>query len=76
MYWFITGLDEKVKCFSCNGGLDNWLPGDVPWIEHARWFPDCQYVHKKMGSGFVSHVQNTEDTQGKHIVNILSYKYY
>ncbi len=33
------GHGDNVKCFFCDGGLRNWEPGDDPWQEHAKWFP-------------------------------------
>ncbi|XP_068107282.1 E3 ubiquitin-protein ligase XIAP isoform X2 [Hyperolius riggenbachi] len=41
---FYTGIDDQVKCFCCGGKLRNWEPGDVPWSEHRRHFPDCFFV--------------------------------
>uniref|UniRef100_A0A3Q3KPZ8 RING-type E3 ubiquitin transferase n=1 Tax=Monopterus albus TaxID=43700 RepID=A0A3Q3KPZ8_MONAL len=37
--FFYTGHGDNVKCFYCDGGLQNWEPGDDPWQEHAKWFP-------------------------------------
>jgi len=33
------GERDRVKCWYCNGGLQNWDPDDEPWTEHAKWFP-------------------------------------
>ncbi|XP_018414125.1 PREDICTED: E3 ubiquitin-protein ligase XIAP [Nanorana parkeri] len=41
---FYTGRDDQVKCFCCGGKLMNWEPGDIPWNEHRRHFPDCFFV--------------------------------
>ena len=27
---------DKVKCFWCDGALEQWSVGDDPWQEHAR----------------------------------------
>ncbi|WAR07713.1 BIR7A-like protein [Mya arenaria] len=50
---FHTGVSDCVRCFSCGGGMRNWEHGDDPWIEHARWFPNCQYVKQCKGQGFI-----------------------
>jgi hypothetical protein len=42
--FFYTGISDCVRCFACNGGLRNWLPGDDPWCEHKRWFPRCAFI--------------------------------
>jgi len=35
----MAGERDRVKCWYCNGGLQNWERNDVPWEEHAKWFP-------------------------------------
>lgn len=42
-----------MKCWYCNGGLQNWEYDDLPWIEHAKWFPNCQFVLQQKGVRFV-----------------------
>ncbi|CAF0849103.1 unnamed protein product [Rotaria sp. Silwood1] len=42
--FFYTGTKNIVKCFYCDGSLQNWGPNDNPMIEHARWFPHCAYA--------------------------------
>ena len=42
--FFYAGITDCVRCFTCNGGLRNWLPGDDPWDEHRRWFPACAFI--------------------------------
>ena len=36
---FLVGERDRVKCWYCNGGLQNWERNDIPWEEHAKWFP-------------------------------------
>lgn len=38
-------------------GLRNWDPEDNPWIEHARWSPDCPYILEMKGQPFIDLVQ-------------------
>jgi len=37
--FYFLGERDRVKCWYCNGGLQNWEPNDNPWKEHAKWFP-------------------------------------
>ncbi|XP_064616236.1 baculoviral IAP repeat-containing protein 2-like [Liolophura sinensis] len=53
---FYTGNEDCTRCFYCGGGLRNWLPGDRPFVEHARWFADCQYIRSVKGDDFVNNV--------------------
>ncbi|XP_070537500.1 baculoviral IAP repeat-containing protein 7-like [Ptychodera flava] len=54
--FYYTGIEDNVKCFHCDGALRNWEPTDEPWIEHARWFPKCQFVSKHRGSAFMKYI--------------------
>ena len=42
--FYYTGVGNTVTCFFCDGSLQKWGPNDSPRIEHARWFPHCQYA--------------------------------
>jgi len=37
----------------CNGSLLDWHPNDIPWIEHARYFPYCAYIGFVKGHAFI-----------------------
>ena len=47
---------DKVKCYYCDGGLNNWTPEDDPWTEHARWFNLCGFVRLVKGDDFIRDV--------------------
>ncbi|CAK8693024.1 unnamed protein product [Clavelina lepadiformis] len=47
---------DKVKCFYCNGALHRWNLNEDPWIEHAKWFPNCEHVLRHKGITFVEDV--------------------
>ena len=51
--FFFLGMHDYTKCFSCDGGLCNWEKGDNPWVEHARWFPHCNFVQLNKGETFI-----------------------
>ncbi|XP_014679143.1 PREDICTED: putative inhibitor of apoptosis [Priapulus caudatus] len=55
--FFYAGIQDNVKCFFCSGGLRNWEPHDDVWVEHARWFPRCGFLHICKGEDFVAAVQ-------------------
>ncbi|XP_037078834.1 baculoviral IAP repeat-containing protein 2-like [Pollicipes pollicipes] len=54
--FFYAGVSDHVKCFHCDGGLRNWVPGDNPWTEHARWFSRCGFVRLVKGDDFIQDV--------------------
>lgn len=54
----ILGDSDKVRCFHCDVLLYNWEPEDNPWVEHAKWYPGCQYVRLVKGDKFVEDVKN------------------
>uniref|UniRef100_A0A8C4S8Z9 RING-type E3 ubiquitin transferase n=1 Tax=Erpetoichthys calabaricus TaxID=27687 RepID=A0A8C4S8Z9_ERPCA len=49
--------NDDVKCFCCDGGLRCWESGDDPWVEHAKWFPRCEYLLQERGQDFVHQIQ-------------------
>lgn len=51
--FFFLGMHDYTKCFHCDGGLCNWEENDDPWVEHARWFPNCQFVQLNKGDAFI-----------------------
>ncbi|XP_052080112.1 baculoviral IAP repeat-containing protein 2-like isoform X2 [Mytilus californianus] len=65
--FFYTGIEDHCRCFFCGGGLRRWEVGDLPWTEHARWYPKCQFVKQCMGEKFIEDVQHGKDPE--HISN-------
>ena len=54
--FFYCGLSDHVRCFHCGGGVRNWETDDVPWVLHARLYPNCLYVVLTMGPEFIDMV--------------------
>lgn len=57
--FYFSGEGDRVHCYYCDGGLGAWEVGDIPWNEHARWFPDCGYVTLIKGREFVESCKNS-----------------
>ncbi|XP_075402632.1 baculoviral IAP repeat-containing protein 3-like isoform X2 [Tenrec ecaudatus] len=55
--FYYVGHSDDVKCFCCDGGLRCWESGDDPWVQHAKWFPRCEYLIRIKGQVFISGVQ-------------------
>ncbi|NXB54324.1 BIR7B protein, partial [Leucopsar rothschildi] len=60
--FFYTGQGDMVRCFYCDGGVRSWSFGDDPWREHAKWYPECEFLLHSRGREFVSNVQATFST--------------
>lgn len=43
--------------FYCGGGLQAWQPQDVPFEEHAIFYPHCIYVQYVKGRAFIRDCQ-------------------
>jgi len=54
--FYFLGERDRVKCWYCNGGLENWEPLDEPWTEHAKWFPRCEFLLQQKGPDYVRKV--------------------
>uniref|UniRef100_A0A0D9S1T4 Baculoviral IAP repeat containing 3 n=1 Tax=Chlorocebus sabaeus TaxID=60711 RepID=A0A0D9S1T4_CHLSB len=55
--FYYVGNSDDVKCFCCDGGLRCWESGDDPWVEHAKWFPRCEFLIRMKGQEFVDEIQ-------------------
>ncbi|XP_023296097.1 death-associated inhibitor of apoptosis 1 [Lucilia cuprina] len=56
--FFYTGVGDRVKCFSCGGGLKDWDENDEPWEQHALWMGKCRYVKLIKGDTYIETVVN------------------
>jgi len=63
---YYLGTRHKVKCWYCNGGLQNWALYDDPWFEHAKWFPTCEFVLRNKGPEYVETVNNRFPNIGRN----------
>ncbi|XP_078524513.1 baculoviral IAP repeat-containing protein 7-B-like isoform X2 [Lissotriton helveticus] len=55
--FFYTGHRDHVRCFYCDGGLRNWEVDNNPLIDHAKWFPRCEFVQHVLGESYIAGVQ-------------------
>ncbi|XP_076444560.1 E3 ubiquitin-protein ligase XIAP-like isoform X2 [Babylonia areolata] len=51
--FYYAGYADCGRCFQCGGGLKNWVASDSPWVEHARWFPNCSHLKQSHGQDFI-----------------------
>uniref|UniRef100_A0A1I8P7I0 RING-type domain-containing protein n=1 Tax=Stomoxys calcitrans TaxID=35570 RepID=A0A1I8P7I0_STOCA len=56
--FFYTGVGDRVKCFSCGGGLKDWDDDDEPWEQHALWMRKCRFVKLMKGESFIEAIVN------------------
>jgi len=42
--FFWLGQGDRVKCYYCDGALSRWKTDDDVFVEHAKWFPHCEYL--------------------------------
>uniref|UniRef100_V9IB38 Apoptosis 2 inhibitor n=1 Tax=Apis cerana TaxID=7461 RepID=V9IB38_APICE len=56
--FYYDGYSDHVRCFHCDGGLRNWETTDDVWIEHAKWFPKCEFVNLVRGQEFIKQCIN------------------
>ena len=55
--FFYFRLSDHVMCFHCGLGLRNWQCDSVPWEEHARHNPYCDYVLATKGQDFIDKIR-------------------
>ncbi|XP_063408038.1 baculoviral IAP repeat-containing protein 3-like isoform X2 [Mytilus trossulus] len=61
--FLFAGYHDYTRCFHCGGGLRNWEAGDDPWVEHARWFPQCGFLQINKGENFIQAVLKKHDME-------------
>jgi len=42
--FYYLGKENKVWCWYCGEGLENWKKYDTPWYQHAKWFSRCEFL--------------------------------
>jgi len=72
--FYFTGFDDQVRCFYCSGGLREWSLTDDPWIEHARWFPDCSFLVQQKGQDYIEEVHATTPANKKCVRKTVAQK--
>jgi hypothetical protein len=60
--FYHAGYGDNCRCFYCGHGLRNWADDDDVWVEHARFFPKCNYIRQQMGQVFVDTVRVLNET--------------
>ncbi|ACZ63565.1 IAP-1 [Pieris rapae granulovirus Wuhan] len=58
--YYYTGISDEVKCFFCDGGINEWYPKDDPWKQHALWFAGCQFLIASKGLKYIEQVHDEE----------------
>ncbi|XP_052097287.1 baculoviral IAP repeat-containing protein 7-like, partial [Mytilus californianus] len=64
--FLFAGYNDYTRCFHCGGGLRNWEAGDDPWVEHARWFPQCGFLKQNKGEKFIQAVLKKHNMDPKN----------
>ncbi|XP_015206749.1 E3 ubiquitin-protein ligase XIAP [Lepisosteus oculatus] len=55
--FYTEGVQDRVICFKCGGGLKDWQSDEEPWEEHAKYYPGCSFVLMEKGQQFVNSMQ-------------------
>ena len=59
--FFYSGESDKVTCFYCGGGLQNWDPKDDVWEEHAKWWPKCGFLILNKSTKYIESFHSPTD---------------
>lgn len=61
--FFYTGVGDRVRCFSCGGGLKDWDDNDEPWEQHALWLSNCRFVKLIKGQLYIDMIAAAQAAQ-------------
>ena len=42
--YLVTGYADRVRCFKCGLQSENWNKDDIPYNEHRRKNPKCEFL--------------------------------
>ncbi len=48
-----------MRCYHCGGGLQKWKANDDPWVEHTKWFSNCDFIFLVKGEDFITEIKKT-----------------
>jgi len=54
LFDFNSGNGDRVRCFYCDLGLQEWNYDDCPWVEHAKYQTGCFFLNLVKGEDFVA----------------------
>lgn len=70
---YYTGRTDRACCAFCRGVLHNWQPGDDPWVEHRRHFPDCPFVRQQDVGNIPAHASLDQQVAALIVSDITQY---
>ncbi len=56
--FYYMGREDYVDCFQCSICLGDWIEGNDPWIGHARYSPDCEFLKLNKSQEFINKYQD------------------
>ena len=65
--FFYVELNNSARCFFCGQGITGWNYQDSPWIEHARWSPNCLFLEQQKGKSFIQDIQKHKQREEETI---------
>uniref|UniRef100_A0A3P9HHV1 RING-type E3 ubiquitin transferase n=1 Tax=Oryzias latipes TaxID=8090 RepID=A0A3P9HHV1_ORYLA len=69
--FYSTGKGDKVLCFSCGGGLKDWIQQHDPFQQHAKQYPGCKFLLDKKGPEFINKIHLQNHYPGRNIIGFL-----
>ncbi|XP_022903765.2 baculoviral IAP repeat-containing protein 7-like [Onthophagus taurus] len=66
--FYYVGEGDKVTCFSCGVGLNDWEADDNPWSEHQRWSPNCPFLNLGGNKEFLQTYHTSKEHESKEQV--------
>jgi hypothetical protein len=51
--FYYHGPGDFVRCYACNGGLQDWTANEDPWERHAGFYSSCLHVNHHKDETFI-----------------------
>lgn len=68
--FFYTGIGDRVQCFYCGIGLNNWRDYHVAWEQHALWMKKCPFMRMLKGEGYAQEINDKLKNVGNTPIDV------
>lgn len=65
-FFYDSDMKDKIICYHCGGTLANWNKCEDPWIPHARYYPNCDFLRLVKGDDFIDEALNISGLGPRH----------
>lgn len=71
--FFYEDKGDRCTCYCCGGTLGQWEMHDLPWQQHALYFPECDFLKMMKGDDYINNITlNTSEDEAEAAANVVA----